>query len=77
MQAGIIHGFTGLVKGIVEEMKLESGYTSAKIIATGGMSELITAGAPELIDVVDRALSLKGLQMLYEMNKNSVQEKKK
>lgn len=69
MQAGIIFGFTGLVRGVVEEMKKESGYPNAKIIATGGMSQLVTTGAPALIDVVDRALSLKGLQILYERNK--------
>ncbi|MDR3186617.1 MAG: type III pantothenate kinase [Christensenellaceae bacterium] len=67
MQSGIIFGFTGLVKGIINEMRSESGFLNAKVIATGGMSELVTGG-PQFIDIVDRALSLKGLQMLYDLN---------
>ena len=69
MQAGVIHGFTALVKGIVEQMKEESGLKDVKTIATGGLSELVTHGDKGLIDTVDRALSLKGLNILYELNK--------
>ena len=42
MQAGTIYGFTGLVKYITQKMKEESGFTNAKVIATGGLSELVT-----------------------------------
>ena len=69
MQAGIILGFTGLVEYIVAKIKEETGYTNAKVIATGGMSQLVTSGS-SCIDIVDRALSLKGLQILYDLNKN-------
>ncbi len=69
MQAGIIYGFTGLVEGIVAKMKAESGFGDVKVIATGGMSELVTSGGTKIIDVVDRALSLKGLLKLYQLNK--------
>ena len=68
MQAGIIYGFTGLVEGIVAEMKRELGREDVKVIATGGMSELVTADNKHCIDIVDRALSLKGLKLLYEFN---------
>lgn len=68
MQAGIVYGFTGLVEGIVAKMKEECGLQNAKVIATGGMSELVTSGGTKMIDVVDRALSLKGLKKLYELN---------
>lgn len=70
MQAGIIYGFTGLVEGIIDKMIKESGYTEVKVIATGGMSELVTSGGSKIIDTVDRALSLKGLKILYNLNKN-------
>ena len=69
MQAGVIYGFTGLVEGIVAKMKEESGFSEVKVIATGGMSQLVTSGGTKIIDVVDRALSLKGLLALYNLNK--------
>jgi type III pantothenate kinase len=70
MQSGIIFGFRGLVKGMVERIKQESGIPNIKTIATGGMSEIITIGDNnKLFDITDRALSLKGLQYLYGINK--------
>ena len=69
MQAGIIYGFTGLVEGIIGRMIEESGYDKVKVIATGGMSELVTSSGSKIIDTVDRALSLKGLKILYDLNK--------
>ena len=69
MQSGIIYGFTGLVEYIVKKIKLEPGFENAKVIATGGMSQLVTQNS-NIIDVVDRALTLKGLRLLYNYNKN-------
>lgn len=69
MQAGIIYGFTGLVDYIIRQIRTEEGFADAKVIATGGMSQLITQTDNNIIDVVDRALSLKGLRILYNENK--------
>ncbi len=69
MQAGIIYGFQGLVDGIITRMIRESGCDNVKVIATGGMSELVTSGSGKNFDIVDRALSLKGLMKIYELNK--------
>ena len=71
MQAGIIYGFSGLVEYIVKRMKREPGFADAKVIATGGMSQLVTQTESKIIDVVDRALSLKGLKILYDENAKS------
>ncbi len=68
MQAGIIYGFTGLVEFILRQMKSEKGFENAKVIATGGMSQLVTSIENDIIDVVDRALSLKGLRLIYKDN---------
>lgn len=68
MQAGIIFGFTGLVEYILKRMKKEEGFEDAKVVATGGMSQLVTQTDSHFIDVVDRALSLKGLKILYFEN---------
>lgn len=67
MQSGLINGFTGLVEYIVSEIKKDAEFENAKVIATGGMSQLITENSAA-IDVVDRALSLKGLKILYDLN---------
>ncbi|HPD01910.1 MAG TPA: type III pantothenate kinase [Clostridia bacterium] len=66
MQAGVILGYTGLVDYMLKRIKRESGLDNAKIIATGGLSELIKLNEPGLIDVIDRPLALKGLKLIYE-----------
>lgn len=67
MQAGVIYGFTGMVDYILHNIKKETGYNNAKVIATGGLSMLVNNDSKE-IEIVDRALSLKGLKCLYKLN---------
>jgi type III pantothenate kinase len=69
MQAGIYFGYVGLVDGIVGRMKAE-GKDSPKVIATGGLAGLI---APEssTIDAVEEYLTLEGLRILYQRNKEA------
>ena len=65
MQSGVVLGFAGLVEGLVKRLKSELG--DAKVIATGGLAEVI-APATDVIDVVDLQLTLKGLKLIYELN---------
>ncbi len=65
LQAGVMYGFSGLADNIIHRMKQEIG--EARVIATGGMSDVI-AGDSQAIDVVDKLLTLKGLQIIYEKN---------
>ena len=67
MQAGIVFGYVGLVDGIVTRMKAE-GKESPTVIATGGLAALI---APEskTIEAVEEHLTLEGLRILYERNR--------
>ncbi|WP_243373334.1 type III pantothenate kinase [Geotalea sp. SG265] len=69
MQAGIFYGYVGLVDGIVTRMKGE-GKENPKVIATGGLAGLI---APEstTIEEVDEYLTLEGLRILYQRNRES------
>lgn len=67
MQAGIIYGFAGQVDGIVQRIIEEFG-TKPKVVATGGLAELISKES-RTIDLVNPLLTLQGLQLIYERNK--------
>lgn len=66
MQSGIIFGFAGLVKYMVQKTLETPGMQGATVVATGGLSQLIADVEPELFDVVDRELALKGLKYIYD-----------
>lgn len=68
MQAGIVFGQIGQTEYIVKKIRQESGYTDAKVIASGGLGKMI-ARETDIIDVYDPQLTLKGLRILYEKNK--------
>lgn len=71
MQSGMTYGFAGLVDYIVKKIKCEKGMDKARVVATGGLSEIVVASDASIIDVVDRSLSLKGLKILYDLNKEN------
>lgn len=73
MQSGLVYGHMGMVDYIVKKMKKElSDYCGSdkevKVVATGGMASMIAAGV-DCIDVVDRMLTLEGLEIIYEKNR--------
>lgn len=65
MQSGIIFGFAGLVKYLSQKLVALDGMRGAKIVATGGLSELIEKAEPNIFDVVNRQLALEGLKYIY------------
>lgn len=67
MQAGIVYGYIGQIKYLVNRMKREMGVEGIKVIATGGLAVLV-AGESSVIDVMDGLLTLKGLRLIYEKN---------
>lgn len=71
MQAGIIYGYIGQVEYIVNRMKKEMmdlGEVEPFVLATGGLANLI-ASETNVIDKVDSQLTLEGLKILYQKNK--------
>jgi type III pantothenate kinase len=71
MQAGIIYGYGGLVDCIVNNIKKEMndlGEKDAFVVATGGLAKLISEEA-KTIDVIDPFLTLEGLRLIYEKNR--------
>lgn len=67
MQAGIVFGYAGQVDGLVKRIKAEMGTDNVRVIATGGMAELI-ASETESIEEISPLLTLEGLRIIYERN---------
>jgi type III pantothenate kinase len=67
LQAGVVYGFGGQVDGIVEAMRGELG-DSARVVATGGLAELIAPHA-RTIELVDPFLTLDGLRIVWSRNR--------
>jgi type III pantothenate kinase len=68
MQSGILFGYVGLVEGVVTRMKeeLDEGVT---VIGTGGFAQTI-ADETDVIDKVDADLTLDGLRLIHELNRD-------
>lgn len=67
IQSGLLFGYVGLIEGMVARFKQELG-GSAKVVGTGGWAELF-ARETTVFDVVDPDLTLHGLRLIYEANK--------
>lgn len=68
MQSGIIYGYSGMIESMVNRIKSETGLEDAKVVATGGISDIVNK-CVSVIDVVDRTLTLRGLNIIYKINK--------
>ncbi len=69
MRSGILFGYVGLVEGMVARFRRELG-PSMRVIGTGGLAKDI-ALETDVIEVVDPWLTLKGLQIVYELNRGA------
>ncbi|HZE72552.1 MAG TPA: type III pantothenate kinase [Pyrinomonadaceae bacterium] len=67
MQSGLYYGYAGLVDGVLHRMisELGSEYRPPRVIATGGLAQLIATGS-EVIELVDDTLTLEGIRLVYE-----------
>lgn len=70
MQSGIIYGYIGQISYLIRKIKEELGAPHAKVVATGGLA-LLVADETNQIDVLDGTLTLKGLRLIYERNREA------
>ena len=68
MQAGLVYGQIGQTEYIVRNMAKESGYSDLKVVATGGLGRII-ANETDCIDIYDPNLTLSGLRLIFEKQK--------
>jgi len=71
IKSGTFWGYAGLIEGLIERIRTEFG-APMTVIATGGLAPLF-AGAIPAIEHIDAELTLRGLQIIYEKNKNRKQ----
>ena len=76
LQSGLFYGYIGLVDGILERMlaEMQSGQpegsvATPKVIATGGLAHMLHEDS-KYITAIDDMLTLDGLRLLYERNRN-------
>lgn len=67
MLVGAVHGYRGLIRGLLRELKAELGVKRLPVVATGGYAQLIAAKLPE-ISRVEPNLTLDGLRLLWLAN---------
>jgi type III pantothenate kinase len=64
MLVGAVHGYRGLVRGLIGELKRELRAKKLPVVATGGYAKLIAAKLPE-ISAVAPDLTLEGLRLVW------------
>ena len=65
MLVGAVHGYRGLVRELIGELKRELKVKHLPVIATGGYAKLIAAKLPE-ISAVEPNLTLEGLRLVWQ-----------
>ena len=65
MLVGAVHGYRGLVRGLIAGLKRELRAKRLPVVATGGYAKLIAANLPE-ISAVAMDLTLEGLRLIWQ-----------
>ena len=67
MLIGAVHGYRGLVRELIMELKRELKCRHLPVVATGGYAELMASKLPE-ITAVEPNLTLEGLRLVWLSN---------
>jgi type III pantothenate kinase len=65
MLVGAVHGYRGLIRELILELKRELKAKRLPVVATGGYARLIASKLPE-ITAVDPLLTLEGLRLVWQ-----------
>jgi len=65
MLIGAVHGYRGLIRGLIAELKKQLRASQLPVVATGGYARLIAAEMPE-ITAIEPLLTLEGLRLVWE-----------
>jgi len=65
MLIGAVHGYRGLIRELIAELKRELKVNRLPVVATGGYARLLASKLPE-ITAVDPLLTLEGLRLTWE-----------
>jgi type III pantothenate kinase len=65
MLIGAVHGYRGLIRELMSELRKELAAPQLPVVATGGYAHLI-AGQLKEVDRVDPLLTLQGLRLFLE-----------
>ena len=67
LRAGILFGYGAQTDGLVRRFQAEMGDPDVRVIATGGLADLVAPHA-ETVEIVDADLTVTGLRLLYKRN---------
>jgi type III pantothenate kinase len=70
IQAGVVGGYVGNMAYLIRRLIREMNCPDVKVIATGGLSRMIAQQTDE-IGIVDTQLTLDGLRMIYDENRDA------
>lgn len=70
VRAGVLFGYAGMIEGLVQRVCRQMAPETPKVIATGGIAELI-APYTDVIEEVIPQLTLEGLRLVYECNREA------
>ena len=70
MLVGAVHGYRGLVRELILELKRELKVRRLPVVATGGYAQLIASKLPE-ITAVDPLVTLEGLRLVWQANQTA------
>jgi type III pantothenate kinase len=70
MLVGAVHGYRGLIRELILELKRELKVRRLPVVATGGYARLIASKLRE-ITAVDPLLTLEGLRLVWQANRNA------
>ena len=70
IQVGVVGGYVGNMEYLIRRTLEEMHCDNIKVIATGGLSRMI-AEQTDHIDIVDTSLTMAGLQMIYDRNRDA------